>query len=136
MIIHAPIIMHSECIKIGTINAIFVISLAPKIIHSECTNLGNVDIIASTLKCDNCEYSCYRKDLLAVHDNKNHNGIQLATQYCDKCDFTSVYKSSLLQHMKCKQLSQGKYCYECNYSCTTNARLKEQINVVNKGRSC
>ena len=59
--------------------------------------------------------------MLAFHDKKNHNGIQPTAQYCDQFDFLYI--------------SQGKYGYKCNYSCTTNAGLKEHINVVHKGRS-
>jgi len=82
-----------------------------------------------TSQCDMCEYRCSGPSKLALHMGAKH-GINGELFYCDQCDFTSNYITSVNNHKKWKHDGE---VYSCSY-CDFTTRFKQflQNHIDNK----
>ena len=48
------------------------------------------------MQCDQCGYTCTRKDNLLRHERSKHGSVMFQ---CENCDFKSNRKDSLARHM-------------------------------------
>ena len=80
-------------------------------------------------QCDMCEYRCSGPSKLAIHMGAKH-GINREVFYCDQCDFTSNYITSVNNHKKWKH--EGEV-FRCDY-CEFTSRFKQflQNHIDNK----
>jgi len=80
-------------------------------------------------QCDMCEYRCSGPSKLAIHMGAKH-GINREVYYCDQCDFTSNYVTSVNNHKKWKHDGE---VYSCSY-CDFTSRFKQflQNHIDNK----
>ena len=98
------------------------------------------------LSCDQCEYSCTKKDTLQKHKKAKHSGKGLDMElkqklFCDVCDYTCTKRDTLRMHKhrshnEVKDMnSEEKYmCDQCDYSCTKKDTLRSHKNVKHQGK--
>ena len=101
---------------------------------------------AQHIKCDECEYSCTKDKVLAMHKFRKHNGfLPQASIKCDECEY-SCFKSKVLSMHKYRKHNgvRPPFEYECNlcdYKCSKGEMLSIHLFKKHNGdapqsRSC
>ena len=82
-----------------------------------------------TSQCEMCEYRCSGPSKLTLHMGAKH-GVNGDLLYCEQCDFTSNYITSVNNHKKWKHDGE---VYSCSY-CDFTTRFKQflQNHIDNK----
>ena len=89
------------------------------------------DLVHKPFKCIKCDYFCVQKKELTKHDREVHNAKKIQCPKCDK----KIAPLNLRVHIKRMHDKIFPFlCNTCGYKATSNAELKNHVDVVHEGK--
>ncbi|ESO05453.1 hypothetical protein HELRODRAFT_133671, partial [Helobdella robusta] len=85
--------------------------------------------------CATCRstYELQSKLMKHLEKNRYHNNNVKEQIKCSECDYACTSNARLQNHLKRhNKVKQFSCCTECNYTCTSNARLQYHLKCHNK----